>query len=58
MSRLLDPKRDGKYPFDYTPSAQTDLAKTFARVRKEQREAQPTAQPKVTAITPIAKVRK
>lgn len=34
MARLSDPKVNGKYPFQYTSSAATDLAATFERVRK------------------------
>jgi len=34
MKSILDPQ------FHYTPSVDTDLRKTFARVRREQRRAQ------------------
>ena len=34
MKSILDPS------FRYTPSAETDLRKTFARIRREQRRAQ------------------
>jgi len=39
-ARLLDQRdpKTGKYPFQYRQSAATDLALTFARVRKEMRE--------------------
>ena len=44
--------------FHYTPSAQTDLRKTFARIRREQREAeqQKAAVPTTGKITQIKKV--
>lgn len=32
-ARLLDPA------FKYTPAAQTDISKTFARIRREMKEA-------------------
>jgi hypothetical protein len=35
MKRLLDPS------FKYVPSGQTDLRKTFARIRREQQQQQP-----------------
>ena len=35
--------------FQYTPSAQTDLRKTFARIRREQRTRE-VAQAKATAV--------
>jgi hypothetical protein len=34
MKSILDPQ------FHYTPSVDTDLRKTFARIRREQRRAQ------------------
>jgi hypothetical protein len=34
MKSILDPS------FRYTPSAKTDLRKTFARIRREQRRAE------------------
>jgi hypothetical protein len=39
MKSILDPS------FRYTPSAETDLRKTFARVRREQRRAAEAAAP-------------
>jgi hypothetical protein len=39
MKSILDPS------FRYTPSGQTDLRKTFARIRREQRQAAQTAAP-------------
>lgn len=36
---ILDPK------FRYVPAAKTDIAKTFARIRKQQAEAQKNVQP-------------
>jgi hypothetical protein len=36
-ARLLDPKDNtGRYPFVYTKAADTDLSRTFARIRAEQ----------------------
>lgn len=42
MKSILDPK------FRYTPAAETDLRKTFARVRREQQRA---GEPKVTNLS-------
>jgi len=39
MKSILDPS------FHYTPSVETDLRKTFARIRREQRKSQKTAAP-------------
>jgi hypothetical protein len=38
MAKLLDPKRGGKYPFNYTSASATRLALTFARVRREMKK--------------------
>ena len=38
MSRLLDPKRDGKYPFEYRNSASTDVRQTIEKARQRQKE--------------------
>lgn len=46
MKSILDPT------FRYTPAAATDLRKTFARIRREQRKAQ--EQPK--RVIPIKRV--
>lgn len=45
---LLDPA------FRYTPSAHTDLRRTFARIRREIR-AQAQAEAKSSAVVPIRK---
>jgi len=34
VARLLDAKRDGVYPFSYTPSHATDIRQTFNRIRR------------------------
>ena len=34
VARLLDAKRDGVYPFSYTPSHATDIKRTFERIRR------------------------
>jgi hypothetical protein len=39
MKSILDPT------FRYIPSVQTDIRKTFARIRREQRMAEPRAAP-------------
>jgi hypothetical protein len=39
VKSLLDPT------FRYVPSSQTDLRKTFARVRREMRQPMPAAEP-------------
>jgi len=49
MRSILDPS------FKYVPAAKTDVAATFARIRREQK-AQAEETRKV--VTPIAKVRK
>lgn len=46
--RILDPK------FRYVPSTQTDIRKTFARIRREL-EAQKQQQPKV--VTPMRRAK-
>ena len=45
MKSILDPS------FQYTPSVETDLRKTFARVRRELRKAQKAAVP--TNVQPL-----
>jgi hypothetical protein len=47
MKSILDPT------FKYTPSGSTDLAKTFARVRREQKKAAEAT--KDTTVVPIIK---
>jgi hypothetical protein len=47
MKSILDPS------FRYTPSVETDLRKTFARVRRELRKSQQAAIP--TNVQPIRK---
>ena len=45
--------------FRYIPSAQTDLRKTFARVRREQQSQQPTrVQPDVAATLKVSHIRR
>jgi hypothetical protein len=45
--------------FRYTPSSQTDLRKTFARVRREQAKADEAAQREVCEkVKPMRKVAK
>ena len=39
MKSILDPT------FRYTPSVQTDIRKTFARIRREQRALEPRVEP-------------
>lgn len=39
MKKITDPK------FKYTPAAETDIRKTFARVRREQQQKVKTNQP-------------
>ena len=38
MARLLDPKKNGAFPFEYRSSAATDVRKTFERIREQQRK--------------------
>ena len=48
MKSILDPT------FRYTPSGETDLRKTFARIRREQRrDAQAAAQTRAPQVLPI-----
>ncbi len=48
MARLLDQKVNGRYPQPYVPAVETDLHKTFARIRRQQSQpAQPQEQGKV-----------
>jgi hypothetical protein len=50
---ILDPN------FRYTPAAETDIAKTFARIRREQkRQAAAAAAPQPTKVAAIAGRRK
>lgn len=35
MSRMLDQKQKGKYPFKYVSAEETDVGKTFERIRRE-----------------------
>ena len=37
MARLLDPKKNGRWPFEYVPSAETDLRSKFRRIQREQK---------------------
>lgn len=39
MKSILDPR------FNYVPAVQTDLRKTFARIRREMEKAKPAAPP-------------
>jgi len=53
MKSILDPS------FRYTPSTSTDLRKTFARLRREQRVKEPArdvCQKKMTAIPRLSVV--
>lgn len=52
MKSILDPT------FHYVPAAQTDLRKTFARVRREQQAAAKAAQVAATNVKPIRRERK
>jgi hypothetical protein len=45
--------------FKYTPASHTNIAKTFARIRKEQREqAEAEAQAKAEQATKVAQLRR
>lgn len=51
MKSILDPS------FRYTPSAETDLRKTFARIRREQRRTQQASAAKAAMsprVVPVA----
>ena len=54
MKSLLDPS------FRYVPSSQTDIRKTFARIRREARALQrdATLEVRVTKVTPLFTERK
>ena len=47
MKSILDPS------FRYTPSVQTDIRKTFARVRREQRASEPCVDASLNNVLPI-----
>jgi hypothetical protein len=47
MKSILDPT------FHYTPSASTDLRKTFARIRREQRKQQRADAEAAAKVSPI-----
>lgn len=49
-SRLLDPKKDGAYPFKYRNSASTDIAKTWAEARARIEKEQQARAAKVSEI--------
>lgn len=51
-ARLYDPA------FKYTPAASTDIAKTFARIRRQQREEQAATKAQPSTVTPLKKVAK
>jgi hypothetical protein len=51
MSKLLDKKVNGKYPFSYVRAAETDLARTFKRIREANRNA-------MRSVTPISTARR
>ena len=38
MARLLDPKKNGVFPFEYRNSSSTDLKETFEKARRKQKE--------------------
>ena len=46
---LLDPKRNGKFPFEYRNSVNTNVAETFERIRREREAAE--QQPNVRSFT-------
>jgi hypothetical protein len=53
--RLLERDQNGKPAFRYVPAGQTDIAATFARVRKQQAaEAAPPAR----NVAPLRRVKK
>jgi hypothetical protein len=47
MKSILDPS------FRYTPSVQTDIRKTFARIRREQRASEPHVDESLHNVLPI-----
>lgn len=61
MAKLTDKRVAGRYPFSYTPSAATDIRKTFARERKrlddERKQAEVNAAEAARKVATI-KVRK
>jgi hypothetical protein len=40
MSRLLDPKKDGRWPFQWTKPEHTDVGKYLRQHRREQKAAE------------------
>ena len=55
--RLLQKKSNGKFPFTYHNSANTDVAATFRRIRRELKESAAKEQQKVSHL-PVRKVTK
>ena len=51
MKSILDPT------FRYTQSVETDLRKTFARIRRQQRKQQAASMTNVQPLRPLAPVR-
>ena len=54
MRRLLDLKKNGKFPFAYKNSAQTNVADTFRRERERMKDREQAA-PRV--VLPIRKAK-
>ena len=59
MSRLIDPKdpKTGRYPFVYRNASQTDLAATFARIRREAKAKEDAEAEKPANVRPIKRAR-
>lgn len=53
MSRLLEKKKDGKYPFQYRDSASTDVAVTWQRAREQLEKDKKECEEKVREIKQI-----
>ena len=51
MARLFDPKKDGKYPFEYRDSSSTDVRLTWARAREKKKEIEREQVEKLRQIT-------
>ena len=50
MARLLDPKKNGQYPFQYRSSAATDVRLTWEAARKQMEANAKEKEAKVTSM--------
>ena len=53
MARLLDPKKNGRWPFEYTPSAETDLRYLRSKFKRIQRQQKANATERAAKVAPL-----